>query len=125
MLVSKKAIPLHQKQKHKQEKIMRRIQIKAAKAIKEAGYPLEIKSIEEAEKLGWQRNAFFTGMCTCALCPYAMEVWLWLWKDKKIVIDIQYHAKSNRWVYGCYYYKDQEEAIIAAIDYLVDNDLIR
>lgn len=61
--------------------------------------------------------------------PYVMEVWLWLWREKDIRIvagnltcfiwqDTEYEVIETA-------YSDPEEAIIAAIKYLVDNDLIK
>lgn len=114
---------------------MKRVSFKVAKAIKNAGYPLEIKLIEEAEKLGWNDKAFFTGMATCALLPTCIEVWLWLWREKGIYIDIassklgtqidiwdseQHNIMGDNTVF----YSSPEEAIIAAIEHLTDNDLI-
>lgn len=63
-----------------------------------------------------------------------MEVWLWLWREKKI--DLQMLGYKNGKA-KCYIERsnihedflsemcDPEEAIIAAIEYLVDNDLIK
>ena len=59
--------------------------------------------------------------------PTYLEVWLWLWREKGICIEIKdnlYHITAkvqNQRFHG----EDPEEAIIAAIDYLVDNDLIK
>ena len=111
---------------------MERVTAKVAKALKETGYPIEIKSIEEAEKLGWQGKAFFTGTCTCGLRPYAVEVWLWLWRKKKIIADIGSNERGilasiwtsemdKIWDNMSINYSDPEEAIIWSIEYLVEH----
>lgn len=74
----------------------------------------------------------------CA-CPLAMEVWLWLWRDKNIRFDVEdlWDATLSYPERGCasntnqlggictQESSDPEEAIIAAIEYLVDNKLFK
>lgn len=92
---------------------MKRVSIEVGKALKKVGYPIEVKLIDEAEKLGWKKGeVFFTGMCTCALCPFAMDVWLWLLQNKSFMRDFE--SKF-----------DTEEAIIEEIKYLADNNFKR
>lgn len=58
--------------------------------------------------------------------PTYIDVWLWLWREKKYPIDVDcYNAThwSTDIVSG--EFTDPEEAIVEAIDYLVDNNLIK
>lgn len=68
--------------------------------------------------------------------PTYFEVWLWLWQQKKIYIDInciqcsEYNTEVSIWhEYGQYDYEgkfiDPVEAMIAGINYLVENNLIK
>lgn len=67
--------------------------------------------------------------------PTYLEAWLWLWREKKIMIDIkgfknsyvvEANIKSDDYTtFNTDYSDDPEEVIIAAIEYLVDNDLIK
>lgn len=69
---------------------------------------------------------------------FYLDVWLWLWREKKIHIendDNQYKIyDATEWEDSFGYhlielsdnlFKDTEEAIISAIEYLVENDLIK
>lgn len=112
----------------------KRVSIEVAKALKEAGYPLEIKTIEDAENLGWQGKAFFVGMATCALLPYVMDVWLWLWREKGIKIVAEPRQKVFVYIKTAFYglpkefasvFEDPEEAIEKAIEYFITNNLIK
>lgn len=62
--------------------------------------------------------------------PTYLEVWLWLWRIKGIFITFDNHITFISSLSGLdielpEFYSDPEEAIIAAINYLVDNDLIK
>lgn len=67
--------------------------------------------------------------------PTYLEVWLWLWQVKKICINCnldKYNLIPQWWCnnedginYNTPNFNDPEEAIIAAIEYLVENDLIK
>lgn len=112
----------------------KRVSFKVAKAIKKAGYPLDTPITE----VGWYNAA---GIYTKtpppiwegdnlfeALAPTYLDVWLWLWREKGIVIDPD--EVGNDWYIDSFMlpmetYPDPEEAIIAAIEYLVDNDLVK
>lgn len=127
---------------------MKKVSFKVAKAIKEAGYPLQrfqTVSREQFEaghgyKYSTDENFYSESpsilypedLDTIDLyyCPTYIEVWLWLWREKKIAIPITCN-KEERWSpYGLFSsiyedYSDPEEAIIVAIEHLVDNDLIK
>ena len=107
---------------------MKRVSFKVAKAIKEAGYPqLNIKhrytkdgtliyclNLKEVRKTEYD-------------APYIMEVWLWLWREKKIWLQVR-HMGNGNW-FKCWATEqdssDPEEAIEKSIGYLVSNDLIK
>lgn len=124
----------------------KRVTFKVAKAIKEAGYsqhpniseywyvtehsePIFDEPYEKAGTLvdDWD---FATNMIAA---PTYLDVWLWLWREKKACISILF-AEGNCGI-EIWYKKtflrdfedtfDPEEAIAGAIDYLVDNDLIK
>lgn len=105
--------------------------------------PTLVKTEEE-----WERHAINNSdmwdflMCTCqekdgendCVAPTYLDVWLWLWREKRI--DLQMLGYKNGKA-KCYIERetihedflsnmtDPEEAIIAAIEYLVTNDLIK
>ena len=88
---------------------MKQVSYKVAKAI---------------ERAGWQWNEYDEGvMCTR---PTYLDVWIWLW-EKEICIEIKNNhyytlAKVNN---ERFHADTPEEAIIAAIEYLVDNKLLK
>lgn len=103
---------------------MKRVSFKVAKAIKEAGFPQEGKVYYDAfgnladykTKIGIE---FFER-------PTYMELWLWLWREKGIKLQNGFNSVYI-WPMGVSIgdYEDPEEAIISAIEHLVDNDLIK
>lgn len=117
---------------------MKRVSFEIAKIIKEAGYPqgktdscFDSNAVMHytSSKDSWLPNDIYID------APTYMEVWLWLWRSKNISIDIDY-LHGIFWgahTYGEYVknndgepeYSDPEEAIAAAIKYLVENDLIK
>lgn len=140
---------------------MKRVSFKVAKAIKEAGYPQEYKGYRYTTKKcrgryvgsqgnnAWYEfdegelvdgNRFNLFHSSSAYAPTYLDVWLWLWREKKIAIGCPYENTYNYWFtninadndksfilwkFSSGESKDPEEAIIAAIEYLVENDLIR
>ena len=119
---------------------MKRVSFKVAKALKEAGYPQEkhngmyfkdgddtplniiVKSV-----LGGNVDEYLIS------APIVFEVWLWLWKEKGIYLNIDSKVRNMTGVLIIIDEKaikfieenDPEEAIVSAIEYLVDKDLIK
>lgn len=120
---------------------MKKVTFKVAKAIKKAGYPqgltdkvyvLEDKSVfTYSRKLaeGTLAHGDVRDYCKCVDVPTCLEVWLWLWRENNIRIRVEVTKISicdnNGIVLLENTYNDPEEAIIAAIDYLVENNLIK
>lgn len=116
---------------------MEYVSFKVAKAIKKAGYP------QGQEEHAYRSNGeiyIFEDMFDhipdyCCDAPTYMEVWLWLWREKRICINCKldkYNLLPMWWCtneddinYNTPNFNDPEEAIIAAIEYLVENDLIK
>lgn len=107
---------------------MKRVSFNIAKVLKETGYPQEgdVHSTYYDEQ---HKETFVPFVCNRSrdyLAPTYMEVWFWLW-DKGICIEIKnnhYYTLTkvnNQRFHG----DDPEEAIIAAIEYIIDNDLIK
>lgn len=120
---------------------MERVSFGVAKAIKEYGYP------QFESNYHWCANWDFTGKSyrwVLTEVPYMWEpeegdekyfvdaptyidVWLWLWREKDICIEVKdnhYHVTAkvkNKRFHG----DTLEEAIIAAIKHLVENDLMK
>ena len=112
---------------------MKRCSFKVAKAIKEAGYPQEkltdkvyLVNCDKEGKLAHYNSALYYD---CVVAPYAMDAWLWLWREKKIMFHLYYNVCHCCWscIFNDYIQtgNDPEEAIIAAIEFLVDKDLIK
>lgn len=104
---------------------MKRVSFKVAKAIKEAGYPQD--ELENPDS-----HWFYDEETKCNILRVTyLEVWLWLWREKKICINCNYDKynfppmwwcnNEDRINYNTPNFDDPEEAIIAAIEYLVDN----
>lgn len=111
---------------------MKRVTFKIAKALKDAGYPQEGRwyyspdgSIGEVVP---DPEDY--------LAPTYLEIWLWLWREKGIKIDITTYFDSIKGYKSlatilCYKYtysiecSDPEETIKSAIEYLCNNDLIK
>lgn len=112
---------------------MKRVSFETAKAIKEASYPQKACRYQynyEGILVDLVREG---GICYGPIAPTYLEVWLWLWREKKIPIDLC-SVDNERWAYfeqginisrDGYIYCDPEEAIIAAIDYLIANKLLK
>lgn len=123
------------------------ITFEVAKVLKEIGYP---QGITDKCYLTTDHNHFYKegqivenedGEWTVltknlADIPTYIEVWMWLWRVKKIYIDInciqcsEYNTEVSIWHdYGEYQYAcqstDPEVAITQAIDYLVENKLLK
>lgn len=120
------------------------VSLEVAKAIKKAGYPMRkvicgryrgepVMYDEEPDEENWAD-------CDAWYLPTYLDVWLWLWRKKGIEIELNGNVYQR--IVDCYkplrempwdYDEesnpptslDPEEVIIAAIEYLVDNDLIK
>lgn len=113
---------------------MKRVSFEVAKAIKEAGYPQDKESITN---IGWYNlSGVYTNELPkfwegdnrfVAVAPTYLDVWLWLWREKKICIEIKdNHYYTLAKVMNQRFHADSpEEAIISAIEYLVKNNLIK
>lgn len=99
----------------------KRVSLKVAKAIKEVGYPQDYEEI----------CYFDDNMEIICKCPRCIDVWLWLWVEKNIKLSIEPNEDEAE----CFttdlgkliskFGNEPEEAIAEAIEYLVDNDLIK
>lgn len=92
---------------------MKRVSYKVAKSIERAGY---LFSTEVNEYF----NEYY---------PYYMEVWLWLWEEKGIYIQVgkEHCTLSFEWGDSCTFVMKAtpEDTIANAIEYLVENYLIK
>lgn len=108
---------------------MKRVSLKVAQAIAKAGYwckyghRCEVQENVDSEQLLLNVDYSLLSLGV----PTYLEVWLWLWREKNIVIEPVYCEEG--WtvlIHGVQgFFKDPEEAIIAAIEHLVENDLIK
>lgn len=108
---------------------MKRVSFKVVKALIEAGYNLK--------ELDYTLCALDETETECAIGnityekPYYVQIWLWLWREKNIKINIlKEHPSGATSVYTDTYShafnaEDPEEAIAKAIEYLVDNKLLK
>lgn len=117
------------------------VSYEVAKALKEAGYWNPGTTIKDAYNNGCyiDDGRFYKDGCVCPWdilypAPTYLDAWLWLWREKKAEIDIQVasYARGRVRVWPEYFKSskvfesnDPEEAIAKAIDYLVDNNLIK
>lgn len=116
---------------------MKRVSFEVAKALKKAGYPQEQYINRVGEYIGYS-NYYTINNEHYKLCRtrehieyYAstyLDAWLWLWRKKKSIIQVLFDGEwycQSTTANQAFSSSDPEEAIIAAIDYLVDNDLIK
>lgn len=105
---------------------MKRVSFKVAKALKEAGYP----QYGHCDEYYDSRGKVVDKMCDMSKlvfpCPTYLEVWPWLW-EKEICIAIKNNhyytvAKVGNRRFDGY---TPEEVIAKAIEYLVDNKLLK
>ena len=113
---------------------MKRVSFNVAKAIKEAGY------LQEKTDYYYDYNECIQKRCNCyvnckCVTPTYLEVWLWLWREKKICINCNYDKYNLIPMWWCNNedginyntpnFDDPEEAIIGTIEDLVDKNLIK
>lgn len=102
---------------------MKRVSFSVAKSLKEAGY-----------KFTPAPNSFFTNETNSWYCkedgelyslPYAIEVWIWLWREKKYAVTLEC-IDNKDWATGQIgFFDDPEDAIIAEIQHIVDCKLLK
>lgn len=109
----------------------KRVTFEVAKALKEAGYPQDIWKCswfysEDGELLNISNTGYYE-----IPAPTYLDVWLWLWRENRIPLELFYYNRDNEWyvLYDNYHEmplkNDPEEAIEAAIKYIVDNGLLK
>lgn len=119
---------------------MKRVSFETAKALKEAGYPQDNSNNNPYyTKDGQFSDLYHYGVpyydVDC-FAPTYLEVWLWLWRKGNIKISL--HNEDSKYHYytmknsgnhielmNSSMFNDPEEAIIAAIQYLMNNNLIK
>lgn len=111
---------------------MKRVSFKVAKAIKEAGYPQERKyGNNNYTRQGVGGSPLYEDGY---VAPTYIDVWLWLWRKKKIFLTQCYKSVGKIeidilddivYLGTLYTYSDPEEAIEKAIEYLIENNLIK
>lgn len=113
---------------------MKRISFKVAKALKKAGYPQD----KNDKTVVYPTRGEFKGTL-CGFNSYVperdkfsinaptyLDVWLWLWREKGIRIHNEYKKviiMPMGVLIECE--NDPEEAIIAAVKHIVENNLIK
>lgn len=116
---------------------MKRCSFKVAKALKEAGYPqdnsdyLYDKDGCFASRLDYESWGIRTW--DKIAMPTYIDVWLWLWKEKDIRIEVKNRQCSlggsliyHKGKYIAEIFCDEPEKIISvAIEYIVDNNLLK
>ena len=124
---------------------MKRVSFKVAKAIKSAGYPQEKKDGTALYPVNGEFKGKLCGYNSDAaerdklsiVAPTYFEVWGWLWREKKCYIQPELCFRNdNESSFVCVdkinhialvksSSQDPEESIIAAIEYLVENNLLK
>lgn len=115
-----------------------------AKALKEAGYPQEntefryILRNSTFDHLWFKKGELIDKtqkmhLINIADAPTYIDAWMWLWREKGIRIEVCELDERATW--STYIkpilieedsgYQDPEEAIVKAIEYLVENNLIK
>lgn len=99
---------------------MKQVSFEVAKALKEAGYP-QYGSCDEYYNHNGQVISKFCDINKLIYpAPTYLEVWLWLWREKGYAIECAYKYRRFHNYKTSYNYADPEEAIIAAIEHLVN-----
>lgn len=127
---------------------MRPVSFKVAKAIKEAGYPQErplnfyVSKEYKDFTIGelYDASIDYVPIEYRVNAPAYLEVWPWLWRERKAFItadgytngilsskeaESEIYDSEGRYLYTTNNSTDPEEAILAAIEYLVTNNLIK
>lgn len=110
---------------------MRKVSFKVAKAIKNAGYPqAETDDVYRNDGVLDSHSKWIGGVTdVCCDAPTYIEVWLWLWRKKKIYFGIEAESYPHDGTclnnYQDIPYLDPEDAIVEAIEHLVENNVIQ
>lgn len=116
---------------------MKRVSFTVAKALKEAGYPQVYETPEYFYTTNGQlTNNFYARDSIECVAPTYLDAWVWLCREKKIYIRLDIATDTCLWYYaisieheivalGNCSFADPEEAIKSAIEYLVENNLIK
>lgn len=117
---------------------MKRVSFEVAKYLKEIGYPqAETDEVYRNDGCLDSYSKWIGGVTdVCCDAPTYLEVWLWLWREKGIYISVEriFTTEGVRVscsvsygvnIYRLKYRLNPEEAIIASIEYLVTNKLIK
>lgn len=117
---------------------MKLVSSKVAKALKDAGYPQDYA--DGAKAYTEDGSVCITRDEESLAYPTYMEVWLWLWRKKGFFVKVMpirdvFNAQILERTDGEWHswgmavspseFTDPEDALIAAIDYIVDNNLIK
>lgn len=134
---------------------MKRVSFEVAKYLKEVGYPQDKYECNEGYAISEVRyqeydsfdeswywytahpgtdlifgtNYFYPENCgEYCVAPYYLAVWLWLWREKKIIVMVSkctcFISIDDGLISGIPN-KDPEESFASAIDYLVKNKIIK
>lgn len=110
---------------------MKRVSFKVAKAIKDAGYPQGHLPFYDISGDLWEDGISDNFHFPC-FAPTYVEVWLWLWREKKTHILLDNGAvvsmQDTDFLWHVAYQNncsDPEESIKEAIEYLAENNLIK
>lgn len=122
----------------------KRVSFKVATALKDAGYPQELNDKNEYYSTNIDKEnpdceitdepftpySFETSVYEYYVAPTYLDVWLWLWREKGIRLPIGYHKETfvvvdETNMIEFYSKNDPEESIEKAIDYLIDNKLLK
>lgn len=112
----------------------KRVSFKVAQAIKEAGYPQYNTNVLDGYDILGKPTTIYSSAEKCEyIAPTYLDVWLWLWREKNYRIEIVVDHSTDKAYPIINNHNDlifdseenPEEVIESAINYLVDNDLIK
>lgn len=111
---------------------MKRVSFETAKALKDVGYPQYGHCEDYYTSEGLPVSKFCDMDKLVFPAPTYIETWLWLWREKGICIKDTcdgavwvWSDKTKSPIYIVVQTKDPEESIIASIEYLVTNKLLK
>lgn len=109
---------------------MKRVSFEVAQVLKDAGYPQDKNNGTMVYPTIGEFRGVLSGFNDAAPkrdelsinAPYYLEVWLWLWREKRSWLEVRH--LGGDW-FKCFATEsDPENAIIGAINYLAENNLI-